>query len=264
MHNYKISNEKIKRGEFKSMEKNFEDLFVKDDEIDLLEVLFVLKNHLLVIILCFVIGASAALSYTMFLLQPMYTSSSMIYIFSKTTSVTTAVDLQVGSQLTVDFEILGTSRPVLEKVIVDLDLATDYETLLKTVKVENPKDSRIIKITVTNPDPQLACDIANSLASNLAARVAEVIDTEKPSSVEDAVPALKPSSPSKTKNTVVGGIVGMLIAIAFILARYCSDMTLRDEDDVRKYLNLGTLASIPYEKSIAGSKIGKPKKKKSK
>ncbi len=244
------------------MEKNFEDLFVKDDEIDLLEVLFVLKNHLLVIILCFVIGASAALSYTMFLLQPMYTSSSMIYIFSKTTSVTTAVDLQIGSQLTVDFEILGTSRPVLEKVIADLDLVTDYETLLKTVEVENPKDSRIIKITVTNPDPRLACDIANSLASNLAARVAEVIDTEKPSPVEDAVPAVKPSSPSKTKNTALGGIVGMLIAIAFILVRYYSDMSLRDEDDVRKYLGLGTLASVPYEKSIAGGRNGKHKRSK--
>lgn len=246
------------------MENNFEELFVEDDEIDLLEVLFVLKNHLLAIILSLIIGAGVALSYTMFLLQPMYTSSSMIYIFTKTTSVTTAVDLQIGSQLTVDFEILGTSRPVIEKVITDLDLATDYETLLRTVKVENPKDSRIIKITVTNPDPQLACDIANSLASNLAARVAEVIDTEKPSSVEDAVPALKPSSPSKAKNTALGGIVGMMIAIAFFLVRYFSDMSIRDEDDVRKYLNLGTLASVPYEKSIVGDKTGKRKKSKKK
>lgn len=246
------------------MENNFEELFVEDDEIDLLEIFFVLKNHLLAIILCLVIGAGVALSYTMFLLQPMYTSSSMIYIFSKTTSVTTALDLQIGSQLTVDFEILGTSRPVLEKVIKDLDLATDYGALLHTVTVENPKDSRIIKITVTNPDPQLACDIANSLAANLAARVAEVIDTEKPSSVEDAVPALRPSSPSKARNTAMGGIVGMLIAISFILVRYFSDMSIRDEDDVRKYLNLGTLASVPFEKSIVGDKNGKHKKNKKK
>jgi len=242
------------------MENNFAQFVEEDDEIDLGEIFFVLKNHLIAIILCMVIGASAALSYTMFLVQPLYTSSSMIYIFSKTTSVTSAIDLQIGTQLTVDFEILGTSRPVLERVIEELDLDTDYGTLLKTVKVENPKDSRIIKVTVTNPDPQLACDIANSLANNLAARVAEVIDTTKPSSVEDAVPAVVPSSPNKTKNTALGGIIGMLIAVSIILIRYFSDMSIRDEDDVRKYLNLGTLASVPFEKSIVGQSMGKNKK----
>ncbi len=250
--------------QFNIMENYSTEFIEEDDEIDLGEVFFVLKNHLLAIIICMVLGAGIALSYTMFLLTPLYTSSSMIYIFSKTTTVTSAIDLQIGSQLTVDFEILGTSRPVLERVIRDLNLDTDYETLLKTVQVENPKDSRIIKVTVTNPDPQLACDIANSLAGNLAARVAEVIDTTKPSSVEDAVPALKPSSPSKSKNTALGGIVGMLLAIAFILVRYYSDMSVRDEDDVRKYLNLGTLASVPFEKSIAGGKNGNHKKHKKK
>lgn len=234
----------------------------EDDEIDLGELLFVIKSHIWAIIVCAIAGAGIALAYTMFLIQPLYTSSSMIYIFSKTTSVTSFADFQIGSQLTVDFEILGKSRPVLEKVISDLQLDTTYEDLLGTVTVENPKDSRIIKVTVTNHDPQLACDIANTLADDLAARVAEVIDTDKPSSVEDAVPATVPTSPSKTKNTALGGIIGILFALAVIFVRYFSDMSIRDEDDVRKYLGLGTLAAIPYEKSI--SKDHKSKKKKSK
>ncbi|WP_035778354.1 YveK family protein [Butyrivibrio sp. MC2013] len=222
----------------------------EEDEIDLRELFFVLRKHIVAIILACVVGASAALAFTVFLMQPVYKSSSMIYIFSKTTTVTSAIDLQLGSQLTVDFEILGTSRPVLERVIEELALDTDYETLLSAVEVTNPKDSRIIKITVTNTDPQLACDIANSLANNLAARVAEVIDTTKPSSVEDAVPALKPFSPSKSKNTMMGGILGAMAAMAIILISYFSDMSIRNEDDVRKYLGLSTLASIPYEKSV--------------
>ncbi len=238
--------------------------FVEEDEIDLGELLFVLKRKLWVIIACAIAGAGIALAYTIFLVQPIYTSSSMIYIFSKTTTVTSAIDLQLGSQLTVDFEILGKSRPVLEKVITDLELNTDYESLLSTIEVTNPKDSRIIKITVTNTDPQLACDIANCLADNLAARVAEVIDTSKPSSVENAVPAAKPISPNEKKNTALGGILGLLFAISIILVRYFSDMSVRDEEDVRKYLGLGTLAAIPYEKSISMEKTGKKNRKKKK
>ena len=237
----------------------------EDDEIDLAELLFVLRQKIWIIISCGLIGAIIALLYTMFLIKPLYQSSSMIYIFSKTTTVTSAIDLQIGKQLTVDFEILGKSRPVLEKVISDLQLDTSYESLLKTVNVENPTDSRIIKITVKNQDPQLACDIANSLAENLAARVAEVTDTTKPSSVESAVPAIKPVSPSKNKNTMMGGMIGLLLAIAVILVMYYSDMSIRSEDDVRKYLGLGTLAAVPYEKSISeGHESRSSKKKKAK
>ena len=65
---------------------------------------------------------------------------------------------------------------------------------------------------------------------------AEVIDTDKPSSVEDAVPAKWPSSPNKKKNTALGGILGMLLAISIILVRYYSDMSIRSEDDVKKYV----------------------------
>ena len=234
---------------------------VEEDQIDFGELFFTIKRGLWAIILFFVIGAVIAYSYTIYFIQPLYTSSSMIYIFSKTNTITSVADLQLGKQLTVDFEILGKSRPVIEKVIQDLGLNTSYDSLVRTINVTNPTDSRIIKITVVNPDPQLACDIANTLADDLAARVAEVIDTTKPSSVEDAVPARWPSSPNTRRNTMLGGIIGILIALAIILVRYYSDMSLKNEDDVRRYLGLGTLASVPYEKSVSMDKQGKKRKK---
>lgn len=234
--------------------------YVEEDEIDLGELFFVLRRKWLLLITCAIAGAAIALAYTLFLIQPIYTSSSMIYIFSKSTTITSTLDLQIGKQLSVDFEILGKSRPVIEKVISDLGLDTTYEKLLNTVTVENPTDSRIIKITVENTDPQLACDIANSLADNLSSRVAEVIDTDKPSSVESAVPAILPSSPSKFRNTALGGVLGLLLATTIVLILYYSDMSIKDEDDVRKYLGMSTLASIPFEKSICADRDGKKSK----
>ena len=234
----------------------------EDDEIDLGELLFVLKKNIIAIALCAIIGAVAAFAYTAYFMTPIYTSSSMIYIFSKTTSLTTVADLQLGSQLTVDFEILGTSRPVLEKVIMNLGLDSTYEDLLDIVEIENPTSSRIIRITVENPDAQLASDIANEIADVLADRVAQVIDTDKPSSVEEAVPATIPTSPSKKKNTMMGFLVGLLLATGFVLVRYYSDNTIKDEDDVKRYLGLGTFASFPLEETISKNKgvINKPRK----
>ena len=86
-------------------------------EIDLLELFQVLLGKIGIIILSLVIGAALLFGGTKFLVTPQYSSTSMIYILTKTTSVTSLADIQMGSQLTKDFAILATSRPVVNNVI---------------------------------------------------------------------------------------------------------------------------------------------------
>ncbi len=232
-------------------------------EIDLREVLFVLRRKLAVILLVALLGATAAFGVTKYFMTPKYTSTSMVYIFSKSTSITSLADLQIGSQLTVDFETIGASRPVLERVISGLDLDMNYEGLRKIISISNPSSSRILKISVTHEDPVLACDICNAMADSVASRVAEVLETDKPSTVEEAVVADKPSSPRVKRNILLGGMLGFLIAAAFVLIQHFSDMTIKDEDDVERYLGLTTLAAIPNEATL-GSEISRTRKTKKK
>ena len=228
-------------------------------EIDLREVLFVLRRRIAVILLVALLGATAAFGVTKYFMTPKYTSTSMVYIFSKSTSITSLADLQIGSQLTVDFETIGTSRPVMERVISGLGLDMNYEGLRKIVSISNPSSSRILKISVTHEDPVMACDICNAMADSVASRVAEVLETDKPSTVEEAVVADKPSSPRTRRNVLLGAMLGFLIAAAFVLIRHFSDMTIKDEDDVERDLGLSTLAAIPNEGSL-GSEISRSRK----
>ena len=216
-------------------------------ETDLAEVLFVLWHRVLWLLAGLAAGAVLAFGVTKLLITPQYTASSMIYIFTKTTSITSLADLQVGSQLTVDFQTLGTSRPVVEKVISELNLDTTYEKLLDTITITNPSNSRILKISVENPDPQLAADISNAMASSLSNRVAEVLNTDKPSTVETAVVPEEPSSPSTGRNAAIGALLGLMAVAAAVLLQHFMDDSVKDNEDVEKYLALNTLASIPME-----------------
>jgi capsular polysaccharide biosynthesis protein len=216
-------------------------------EIDLGEIVFVLLHKAAILIASLLAGAVLAFGVTKLLITPQYTASSMIYIFTKTTSITSLADLQIGSQLTVDFQTLGTSRPVVEQVIRELNLDTTYEELLSTITITNPTNSRILKISVENPDPQLAADISNAMAESLSDRVAEVLNTDKPSTVEQAVVPDKPSSPSTKKNTAIGALLGLVAAAAVVLLQHFMDDTIKNEEDVRKYLGLNTLAAVPLE-----------------
>ena len=57
-----------------------------------------------------------------------------------------------------------------------------------------------------------------------------------------------PSSPNVLKNTAMGALAGAVLAMAVIVIRYLMNDTIQTEDDIRKYLNLHTLAAIPMEK----------------
>ena len=136
----------------------------------------------------------------------------------------------------------------IEEVIDNLDLDYEYEDLVKKIGTTNPDNTRILKITATHEDPVVAKDIANEMADVTAERVSYVMDTDKPNIVENAVVAKNPSSPSVLKNTVIGAMLGAILAMGVILVRYLMNDTIETEEDVRKYLDLHTLAAIPLVK----------------
>lgn len=216
-------------------------------EIDLMEIFHLILQKAWIVILCLVLGAGISFGWTKLMITPEYKASSMIYILTKTTSVTSLADIQMGTQLTVDFGVMAESRPVIEEVIERLKLDYTYQEVVNMVSTENPANSRILKFTVEHPEPEMAKAIANALADATAERVAYVMTTDKPKVVEEAVLPEAPSSPNVVKNTALGGMLGAFLAIGVIVLRYLMNDTIQTSEDMRKYLNLNTLAEIPIE-----------------
>lgn len=198
--------------------------------------------------MCFVIGAVLFGGYTKMMVTPQYTATSMIYILGRTTSISSVAELQLSSALTADFTIMAKSRAVINGVIKEMDLNMTYDQLKNSVNITNPSDSHILQIEVTNPDPKLAKDISNTMANAVAENIASVMATDKPSIAEKAVTPGAPSSPNLMKNIAMGGIVGAALAVGLIVLGYMMDDTIKTEEDVRKYLQINTLASVSLEK----------------
>lgn len=215
-------------------------------QIDLVELMHVLLRKIWIIILCTVVGATIMGSYTKFLVTPQYSASSIIYIMSKSATVS-SVNLSLNAQLATDFMILAKSRPVIENVKEELGLNMSYEQIVQSVNIENPDGSQILKITATNPNPKLARDISNAMSDSVANRIAEVMDVDKPNIMEEAITPKHPSSPNLMKNIMLGGLLGAVLSIGVILLLYIVDDTIKNEEDVKKYLGLNTLAAFPEE-----------------
>ena len=226
----------------------------REDVIDLMELFHVLLRRWDVILICGLLGAAAAFGYTKIRIVPQYEASSMIYILEASD-----INLSLSKQLTVDFATLAKSRPVVEKVIDELELNATYEQLVSTITIANPSDTSILKISVRNPDPELACEISNAMSDSTAERVASVMMTDKPSKVEDAVVPKYPVSPNMKKNVMMGGMFGIVVMAGILVVMYLMDDRIKSEEDIERYLGLTTLASIPISR---GEKKHKSKGKK--
>lgn len=216
--------------------------------IDLLELAQVLLRRAWALILALVIGAGAAGIFTKLFVTPQYQATSMIYVYSKSTSITSLADLQIGSQLAVDFQIVATTREVMESVIEKVGLDSTYEQLLNTVSISNPSNSHILQIKVKNPDPRLAADISNAIADELRAQIASVMNTDEPSMVSRATVPTHPVSPSVRKNAMLGGLLAFVLLAGIFVVVYLMDDTIKTEEDVRNYLGLNVLGEVSAER----------------
>ena len=235
-------------------------------EIDLLELLMVMKKHLSAILLAGIVGLVIMFAYTSFLVTPLYSASSMMYVMpdNSNSNSSTLSDMQVGQQLTSDYSSMIESRSFMEDVIKKLNLTIDYQQLLEKVEVTNPTSSRILQVTVNDPNPKTAADIANEVASVAESKLKEITGMQAIKIYEEAAVPEKPSSPSLKKNCALGLLAGIVLAMAVITVLYLMDDTIKTEDDIEKYLGMTTLAVLPYNGKKQQRQAKKQKKQRAK
>ena len=137
------------------------------------------------------------------------------------------------------------SRYVIEGVISKLNLDDTYEELAARVSASNTDETRIIAITVTDPDPEQAQKIANAVRDLAAQHITQVMDIEAVNVVDNANLPDSPVSPSVPKWTLIGVAIGMIVSIAVIVIQHLLDDSIKSSEDIEKYLGISTLAVIP-------------------
>lgn len=218
----------------------------KDDEIDLLELMYALIDKLHYIVLCFLLGAVLFNAYSYFMIEPTYQSTAKLYIVSASDdSVVNLADLNIGTSLTSDYEELMLSYPVLDQVIDKMELNMDYKGLAQMISISNPSDTRVLNITVTSTDPQLSCDIANTFAEISAQYLPDTMSTRAPNIAQVARVADHKAGPSYLKYTILGGMLGLLICCIIIIIGHLMDDTIHSPEDMEKYFGLVPLTTIP-------------------
>ena len=223
-------------------------------EIDLIDLFGYYMSRLWLLIAAVVIGAVIAGAYTHYMIPDRFTAVSRMYMISaSSSSVVDLSDLNIGASLSNDYVELMKSRPIIEDVINELGLGYTYEQVLDMIRLDVVTNTRIIKISATSTDPEEAMNIANQMARIAKIRLPKIMDAPSPSIAEQAVLPTQKSSPSLSRNVMMGSLVLLFLVLAFLTIQYLMDDTVQTSEDVEKEFGVLPMTVIP-EGTIQGLK----------
>lgn len=220
------------------------------DTIDLLEVLSVIRQHILIVILTTVIAAVIGFCVSAFLMVPKYESSALMIVNTRqdATANVTSDQITSATKLVSTYSIIIKSDTVLQKVIDNLGLTLTYKELMDRVTVSSVDDTQVMQITVLSDNPEWARQVCEQITQVCPDVILESVEAGSVKLISQASTATDPVSPNIPRNTALAALIGMVLSAGIIVLRELLDNRIKSEDDVRKYLDLPVIGVIPdYE-----------------
>lgn len=229
-------------------------------DIDILQILKTLWEKAWAIILSAAIFAGAAFLWTYYLIQPKYEADVMFYVNNTSISVgnvgvsISSSDLTAAQKLVNTYVVILKTRMTLDDVIKESGVDMSYSELSGHISAKAVNSTEVFKVVVWDHDPYQAENIANTIARILPDKIASVVDGSSVKIVETAVVPTHRSSPSYSRNTMIGFLIGAVLAMIIILIAKYSDPYIKNEEYITQNYDLPLLAVIPKVRNDSDGK----------
>lgn len=220
-------------------------------EIDLQELLLHLLKKMKIIVPIVLLCATVGFCVSVTLLPVEYTASTRIYVLNREEGMGISYsDYQIANNMIEDYKVLITGANITQSVIEKLGLEIDKERLEKMIQLEAPKNTRFIEISITDSDPARAVLVANTVREIACEEIKRIMNVEAVNLVYEAEMPEKPSGPPVAGITLLSACIAFVISTLYIAIKHMIDDSIRNEEDVVRYMGLNVLAVIPISNKV--------------
>lgn len=231
-------------------------------EIDLMEVgRAVWKKKGFVLLLAF-IGGILAFAVTVLAIRPTYRSSFTAYVNNHSTTSDTDIqtlnngDTAASQFLAQTYAVIMKSRPLVEDALKKSELDYTYEEVENSISADVQTNTQLLMLNVTMRNAKEAKVLADAIASVAPAYIADIVEGSSMKIVSKPVLATRKYSPSIKRNTVIGTLLALLIALAIVIIQDQLDDRIKSADDLEKRFGISILGTIPDFDSAKQRKSG--------
>ena len=220
------------------------------EEVDLKELFAYFFKKISIIIAITFLFLIAGFVYIMFIRTPLYKGDTTVILVNKSgdsnNQTVTQSDVVLNQKLVSTYTQIVKSKKVLNQVINDLNLSYTYGQLNKHVSVSNVSDTEIIKISVSDEDPETAAKIANAVATVFKEEVGNIYHLENVTIIDKAEVQSKPFNIKVAKTLAISFVGGMAVSLMLVFVLYYFDTSIKSSEDVEKKLGVAVIGTIPH------------------
>lgn len=226
-----------------------------EEELDLRELIQVLRVRWKIIAVAVLVGLAGAGIFTFVTYEPEYETSATLIAMIREGRIDElreeiVYDVGLSRQMVETFEELARSRMILEVVLGNLNLSggsggMSYESLKDKIEVSQVRETEILEIIVTDTVPTRAYMVANEVADVFIDKAMEIMDVNNIYLVDAAERPASPVGPNYPLNMGIGLVLGLMAGVGIAFLRESLDDTLKDPDKVQGALNTTALGMVP-------------------
>lgn len=220
-----------------------------EETISLQDLFKTVRKRLSLIALITVVAITLSGVVSFLFLTPVYNASTQILVNQTKEEANGQIntqDIQANLQLINTYSGIIKSAAILSKVIEEIDLNTTPSALDSAVSVNTVQNSQILAISVQNPDPAKAAEIANTIATVFQEEIVTLMNVDN---VNILAPAVMPEKPSPIKpnpklNMAIAAVIGLMLGVGIAFLLEYLDTTMKTEQDIEDILGLPILGLI--------------------
>lgn len=219
---------------------------MENQELDLRDLLYVLRRRVLLIVALPIIAAIVAAALSQFVLTPVYRASTTLWVIKDGSAQINYNDLLLNRNLTKTYAEVAKSRAVMVDVMDRLNLEGVTVTALQEKLTVTPvRDTEILSFTVEDASPAMATKLADAIAEAFMGQIRAYMKVENVVVVDPAMEPEDPFKPRTLMNVAVAFVLGMMASVGLAFLLEYLDTSIKSPDDVARHLGLPVLAAIP-------------------
>lgn len=230
------------------------------EEINIKDFFNYLKKYILIICGVVVIFVIGVFTYDKSIKKPLYTTYTTIILTksneAQTSTTITQNDILLNQKLVETYTKIIKSKLVLDQVISETGITYTAEELGQNVAVEAYENTEMLKISVTDSDPELSASIANSIAQVFSGEVAKIYQMNNISVIDIAQVPEEVSNNTLTRDFFIALFISIFGSIGVIFIIYYFDDSIKLTDDLEEEIGMPVIAKV-FKSDIGSKNRGK-------
>ena len=229
-------------------------LITENKEIDLVVMFQLFWKKIWLILLIAVFCATLAGVITQLFVAPTYESSFTAFVNNRSdanvqTEFTNA-DTSASESLARTYAEIVRSRPMLEGAAKKANIDKSYKELNSMVTTSIQSNTQLVNVKVVAGSPKEAYALASAIASIAPGYLSDIVEGSSMKIVSKPTLNLDKVGPSILKNSMIGGLLGLLLAVAIILIVEITDKRIRNPQELEDSFGIPVIGVIPLFESF--------------